>query len=431
MSPFLACIRRALSAMTVVLALVPPAMAQQQRPLKIGLVTFLSGPGAATFGKASRGGAETLVAALNDSKVPPPYQQRGFGGTPLELVVIDEAGASTKQVTEYRNLVQKQQVDFVVGYISSANCLAVAPVADELQKLTVFFDCGSPRLFEESTYKHVFRTRATMVMDAVGAAMYLAETRPDLKSVAGINQNYAYGQDSWRDFEAALKVLRPEVDIVASHMPKFGAGQYGAEISALAQARPQVIHSSFWGSDLDSFLTQAKPRGLLRSSQLVLVAAEPHLDRLGGILPDGTILGARGPVGVFAPDNALSRWFKGAYRERLGGDPPYVAYSPVLAILGLKAAYEKAQSGNGGRQPSQDQIMAALKGSSFETPAGRVDMALADGHQAVQGTVYGTTKTVKGKITMVNVKHYPVEKVQPPAGMTSSDWIRSGMKPGR
>jgi len=179
-------------------------------------------------------------------------------------VVIDEAGASTKQVTEYRNLVQKQQVDFVVGYILQRELPGVAPVADELQKLTIFFDCGSPRLFEENTYKHVFRTRATMVMDAVAPRCYLAETRPDLKSVAGINQNYAYGQDSWRDFEAALKVLRPEVEIVASHMPKFGAGQYGrGDLRACAGASagdPQ----QFLGSDLDSFLTQAKPRGLLR-----------------------------------------------------------------------------------------------------------------------------------------------------------------------
>ena len=413
-------------------ALAQPAIAQTQRPIRIGLVTFLSGPGAATFGKPSRGGAETLVAELNAGRVPAPYQTRGFGGVPLELVVIDEAGASTKQVTEYRNLVQKQQVDFVVGYISSANCLAVAPVADELRKLTIFFDCGSPRLFEENTYEHVIRTRATMVMDAVGAAMYLAETRPEVRRVAGINQNYAFGQDSWRDFESALKVLKPDVKIVAAQMPRFGAGQYGAEISALARARPQVIHSSFWGSDLDSFLAQAGPRGLLRNSQLVLVTAEPHLDHLAGILPDGTILGARGPVGVFVPDNALSRWFKAAYRRHLGGgNPPYVAYSPVLAILGLKAAYEKAQAARGGARPTQDAVIDALRGSSFDTPAGRVHMARANGHQAVQGTVYGMTKTVNGKITMVNVKHYPAEVVQPPEGMTSSEWIESGMKPSK
>jgi len=413
----------------LVLVLGAPAFAQQW-PLKIGFVTFLSGPGAATFGKPSHAAAEALVDALNAGKAPAPYDKRGFGGRPLELIVIDEAGASTKQVSEYRNLVQRQGVDFVIGYISSANCLAVAPVAEELQRLTIFFDCGSPRLFEESDYKYVFRTRATMVMDAVGAAMYLAQTRPDLKTVAGINQNYAYGQDSWRDFEMALKVLKPEVEIVNVQMPKFGAGQYGPEITALAQSNAQVIHSSFWGSDLDSFLTQAGPRGLLKKAQLVLVAAEPHLDRLAGVVPDGTILGARGPVGVFAPDLPLTRWFKGTYRAKTGIDPVYVAYSPALAILALKTAYEKAQAKKKAA-PTQEDVIAALEGLTFESPAGTVSMARAKGHQAIQGTVYGMTKTVNGKIRMVNVKHYPAEKVQPPDGMTSSEWIKSGMKPSK
>ncbi len=57
---------------------------------------------------------------------------------------LDEAGGTTKQVTEYRNLVQRD-VDLVIGYISSGDCLAVAPVAEELKKLTMFFDCGTPR----------------------------------------------------------------------------------------------------------------------------------------------------------------------------------------------------------------------------------------------------------------------------------------------
>jgi len=84
-------------------------------------------------------------------------------------------------------------------------------------------------------------------------------------------------------------------------------------------------------------------------------------------------------------------------------------------ILGLKAAYEKAQAGNGGRQPSQEQIMAALKPRASTRP--RAAWTWPRGWPpGGAGNGYGTTKTVKGKITMVNVKHYPVEKVQPPPG---------------
>ena len=35
----------------------------------------------------------------------------------------------------------------------------------------------------------------------------------------------------------------------------------------------------------------------------------------------------------------------------------------------------------------------------------------------MSGTAYGTTKLVNGKVTVINIKHYPAERVQPPEGM--------------
>src|SRR5204863_5128636 len=137
-----------------------------------------------------------------------------------ELVVIDEAGGATKQVAELRNLVERQDVDFVIGYIGSGDCLAVAPVAEELKKITVLFDCGTPRVFEDASYKYVFRTRPHATMDAVPGALYLLESRPGMKNYGGINQNYAYGQDSCADFTAVMETLKPEVTVATSQMTK-------------------------------------------------------------------------------------------------------------------------------------------------------------------------------------------------------------------
>ena len=126
-------------------------------------------------------------------------------------------------------------------------------------------------------------------------------------------------------------------------MPKFGAGQYGSEISALIASNPDVIHSSLWGGDLEAFMLQAQPRDIFKKSQLVLVAGEPYLHRLPGKIPDGTIVGARGTNGVFAPDSALKRWLVATYKAKSGGlDPNYPAYSVAQAILGVKAAWEEA-----------------------------------------------------------------------------------------
>jgi branched-chain amino acid transport system substrate-binding protein len=425
--------------------------ARAQEPIRIGFVTFLSGPAAGPFGVPARQAAEAIVESLNAGKAPAPHNTRGFGGRPVELVVIDEAGGTTKQVSEFRNLVERQNVDYVVGYISSGDCLAIAPVAEEMKKITVLFDCGTPRIFEEASYKYVFRTRPHATMDAVAAALYMLETRPGVKSYAGINQNYAWGQDSWNDFTMAMGVLKPDAKVTTSQMPKFGSGQYGAEISALIQTNSDVIHSSLWGGDLEAFMMQAGPRGLFKKSPLILVAGEPYLHRLGNAVPDGTIVGARGTNGVFAPDSPLNAWLHEVYRAKAGHDPNYPAYSAANAILGLKAAYEKAKVAKlqkaipmGANQgvkeetekayaggPSDEELIAAFEGLIFSSPSGKMTMSLGKGHQAVSGTAYGTTKLVNGKVTVTNIKRYPLEKVQPPEGMGSADWIKGGMKPAK
>jgi branched-chain amino acid transport system substrate-binding protein len=414
----------------LLVALAAAAVAQGvgAQNVKIGVVAFISGPAAAPFGVPAKQSADFVVEQLNAGKAPAPYNKKGFGGATIETVIVDEAGSSTTQVTEFRNLVQRENVDLVIGYISSGNCLAIAPVAEELKKLTNFFDCGTPRIFEDADYNYVFRTSPTATMDSVGAALYVKDAKPGVKSIAGINQNYAWGQDSWGDFEAAMKVLVPGIEVKTSQMPKLFAGQYNAEISALLSAKPDVIHSSFWDGDLEALILQAGPRGLMKQSLTVLTTGETAMHKLGRQIPDGTVLGARGPFGPYAPSNQYNKWFLSGYTAKYKEPPNYASYQMAQAFLGVKLAWEKAQEANGGKRPTNEQVAAALKGATFEGPGGTVRMAIGKGHQAVMETVYGETKLVKGKLTVVNVKRYPAERVNPPEGVKSTDWIKNGFK---
>jgi len=264
-------------------------------------------------------------------------------------------------------------------------------------------------------------------MDNVAAARYLLAKRPGVKVVAGINQNYAWGQDSWTDFKLSMQALQKDVKITTEQFPKLGAGQYGAEISALLVEKPDVVHSSLWGGDMEAFVLQGTARGLFEGRAVILTAGETAMFRLANQIPTGTIIGGRGPHGVLAPDNELNRWFRKGYMERFGTPPTYPAYKIIQAILGLKAAMEKAADGKP-EKPSDETTIAAFEGLSFETPSGKVDMKLGKGHQAIQAIAYGTFKLEGGEPKLVDIVNYAAECVNPPEAVKSEDWIKGGFK---
>ena len=412
-------------------AVAPGQLQASERPafLKVGIVTFLSGPSAGPFGVPARNAAEILIEHMNAGKLPAPYGTAGIGGVPVRPVFVDEAGDA---VTKYRQLVREERVDVVIGYISSANCLAVAPVAEELKQLTVLFDCGTPRVFEESRYRYVFRTAAHAGLDSIAAARYVLAVKPDLRSISGINQNYAWGQDSWSLFEAAVRQLKPDVRVVRPQFPTLFSGQYAAEISALLAGAPDVIHSSFWGGDLEAFLIQARPRGLFSRSTVVFSAGETAVPRLRRQMPEGVIVGSRGSHGLLAPRNPLSEWFDAAYEERFGVVPVYPSYHMAQALLGLKAAYEKALA-RLGRWPEQEEVIEAFEHLEFDTPSGPVAMAIGGGHQAVESATYGTLRFNRstGQNELADIQRFGPACVNPPEGMSTSQWIAAGFPGAR
>lgn len=404
------------------LGLVVTAPAQAADALKVALVSFYSGPVSGPVGIPSRNGANLIIDAINAGTLPAPYKGKGVGGREIVPVFSDEA---VEPANEYRNLVQRQHVDAVVGYASSGSCVSIAPLAEELKTLTLFYYCGTTRTFEEGPKQYVFRTMNSQDVENIAAARYLLSVKPDVKTVSGINQNYSWGQESWRDFTKSLEQLKPGIKIEDAQFPKLFAGQYGAEITALSRTGADVLHSSFWGGDLDAFIVQAAPRGLLKKELGVLTTGGTAMHTLASQIPDGTIIGVRGNGGVLSRDSEFNDWFRKAYKDKFGSDATFPAYYMAQSVLALKAAGDKAE-GASGKAPSVDEIRAKLVGLTYMTPAGPVAMARGNGHQAATEIGYGQFKRVDNKPTLVNVKRYQPNCVIAPEGTKSLDWIQAG-----
>ena len=84
----------------------------------------------------------------------------------------------------------------------------------------------------------------------MAAARYVVHAIKNISVFSRLNRNYAWGQDSWRDFVAAMKMLGPRGDVDKKLFPKLFVG----EISALSTSGSQFIHSSFYHGDLEAFV---------------------------------------------------------------------------------------------------------------------------------------------------------------------------------
>jgi branched-chain amino acid transport system substrate-binding protein len=395
-----------------------PALAQSKpSEIKIAIVQFLSGAGAPHDASAVNT-ARLLTEQFNAAG--------GIEGVRLNTMYVDEAGSAADKVAEYRRLVQDEKITVTIGYTSSANCLAVAPVADELKTLTIFHVCANYRLIDKGVHKYVFRTAAHAASENISAALYVLATKPDLKTIAGLNYDYAYGRDSWDVFKRTILKLKPDVQVVGELWTKFLATEYSAEISRLLALKPDVIHTVNWGAGLTSLINQGETRGLFEQS---LVMMTTGLLNQAEILPKGAAFSGRG-YHLQYPDpdkNAGNREYLRSYKAKFNSMPDYQGTFMAQGFYGLKAAIEKAAKMKNGTWPTTEEIAAAMEGLEFDTPRGRV--LVRKDHEAVHEAMWGLTSGQKhpafGYPILDQFRVFPASDVTPPEGKKTVEWIES------
>lgn len=404
------------------MALAAGAALAQDKPseLKIGITTFTSGA-ASVFGVPAKAAAELLIEEMN--------AQGGIGGVKVSASYIDEGIGGDKLLSEYRRLVQEQGVKTMLSAISSGNCNIVAPVAEDLKVLNVMWDCGTEKVLEDKRYKYVVRTQANATTEMVATVLYLLKTRPNFSTVAVVNQDYAWGRDSWEIFINTLKALKPDVRVVAEMFPKLGASDFSTEISRLQALRPDVVLNTSWGGDLDTFVRQAAQRGLFnQGATMVLPLAESSLERLGATLPEGVIVGARGDHYFLHPetrDDPKHKDFVTKFRTKTGAYPIYPVYHMAQALTGLKTGYENAIKANGGKWPSPEQVAEAMRKMEFKA-YGRPITMREDG-QGLEAQLLGVTKRVPQYpfAVMDKMMLIPADLVTTPVGQKSPAWVKT------
>ncbi len=382
-----------------------PRGAIPDKPFKIGLMTLFTGPGAVTGEPLYKG---HLLAAEEINA-----QGGLLGKRKIETLKADENAGTDANVKEMRRMKLSEQIDLFMGIISSANTPALGPVAEELKLLTLFIDGCTDFLWDRAVPNphYIFRVTNMQSADGVTAAVGTAMTWPQVRKIAHVHPDYAYGRNAFDHFTVAIKKLVPGTQVVYEGWPKLGTTDFTSHITNAIATKPDLLVSSVWGGDYIAFYKQGLRYDLFKKMKFtstIAYSVAPHA--IGKDHPEGVIAGVHAnyyfnfPPGDRWPANAA---FVKKYFDRWKEYPNFQAEGAYTGMQFLKQAVEKANKLTSG-WPDDDAIISQLEGASFTGPAGYIHIR-PDNHQGYKDAVTGFSK---------NMPEYPFQVLDPSTMIT-------------
>src|SRR5438093_13537582 len=245
-------------------ALVPDAVGQGKK-LKIGVVYDYTGPLAGGGSDLHALGAKIMIDYF--------AKKGGVEGYQIEAVYADAQSKPDVAINEAVRLVEQEQVDMLLGFYSSAQCVPVAARVEQLKKFMWITSCILSAVLENRNLKYVFRAQPSgrqfglMSMDfiAKNTRAKLGKEPKDLK-VAIIHEDGPYGIDVSKGNEEGAK--KAGFNIVLKEGYAATAPHLSSLVSKLKRGRPAVIFRTRYDPDITLFLRQAREQGL-RFSALI------------------------------------------------------------------------------------------------------------------------------------------------------------------
>ncbi|MGE7472314.1 ABC transporter substrate-binding protein [Bosea sp. NPDC003192] len=307
-------------------AVAMPALAQQA-PVKIGMVTTLSGPGG-YLGQDIRD-AFKLAIDMNGGKL---------GGAPVELVVEDDAlkPGQGKQIAE--KMLKTDGIKIMTGIVFSNVAGATVPDIVDAGALYVSPNAAPSNFAGKECNENYFVV--SWQNDSLHESAGQHATNLGYKKAFILAPNYQAGKDALAGFKRLFKG-----EIVGEVYTRLDQTDFAPEMAQIRSANPDVVFQFHPGGLGIAFLRQYQQAGLLGKTPMVL--AEPSLD--------ATTLKAVGDAALGLSvtahwntdfDNPSNKAFVEAFTKAYNRVPTYYAsqgYDTALAIASaLKATGGKA-----------------------------------------------------------------------------------------
>ncbi len=364
------------------------------KPIKIGVLASKTGT-LESYGKQTLRGFELgLDYATNHTMK--------VDGRKIEYIVEDTETKPDVAVQKATKLLEEDKVDFLVGSSSSADTLAVVPLAREYKKIMVVEPAAADSITGADFNKYIFHSARNSSQDAAAGAAAIAKKGVKIATLA---PDYSFGRDGVAAFKEAAKKLGAK--IVQEEYAAPTATDFTSNIQKIIDAKPDYLFVVWAGANTPwKQIADMK----VQEKGIKISTGAPDIAALSTMSP---LIGMEGFTVYYydLPKNKVNDWLVSEHKKRFNGAVPDL-FTPggMSAAISIVEALKKT---NG--DTNADKIIKTMEGMSFETPKGKMTYRKAD-HQALQ-TLYAIKLEKKAGVSYpvpVLMKELSPEQTAPP-----------------
>src|SRR5688572_27334811 len=368
--------------------------AYAQKTVKIGLILSSSGQFADAAAQLDNG-IKTYMKMHGDT----------VAGRKIELIRRDTGGIApdvAKRLSQ--ELVVRDKVDILAGYVLTPNAMAGGDVSAEAKKFMVVMNAATSIVITKSPY--MVRTSLTLpqVMETFGT---WAATKGGLKQNYSMVTDYGPGHDAEAAFTSAFKAAGGTM--VGSVRFPVANPDFAAFVQRAKDLGPQSIYIFIPGGAQPAALGKAfAERGIDLKKTRVLGSGETTAEAALKSMGD-TALGIITAWHYdYKLDNKLNQAFVKEFNAMHGRNPDFFS---IGGYDGMHAIYETLKRTKG--NTDGEALIKAARGLKWESPRGPM-MIDAETRDVVQDVYIRRVEKVGNEL--VNVPFDKVPMVKDPAG---------------
>ncbi len=334
----------------------------EKEVIKIGVLASLTGALEA-YGKQTQNGFEIgLDYATNGT--------REVAGKKIEVIYADTQTVADVAVQKATELLEEEGVDFLVGSSSSADTLAVLPLAEEYETIMVVEPAVADSITGSEWHRYIFRTGRNSSQDAVAGAAAIAG--PGVK-IATLAPDYSFGHEGVAAFKPAAEKLGAE--IVHEEYADPNATDFTANIQKIIDANPDYLFVIWSGANTP---WQQIADMKVQERGIKISTGAPDIAALSIMKP---LVGMEGFSVYYyeLPDNEVNDYLVEEHKKRHNGAvPDLFTAGGMSAAIAIVEALKKTDG-----DTDSEKLIEVMEGMSFETPKGTMTFREED-HQALQ-----------------------------------------------